>query len=167
MTKYLVIFYSLSGNTGLVAAKIAALLHGDSERILKKEPYEGFLGYMRAATHAVTGHRPPIETPKWSPKDYDLVVIAGPIWMGRIAPPVKSYLDRFQGRFKNIAFCVTHGGSSPAKSFHQMQDLSGTSPVATLSVTAKEVVDRDYDPKVRSFVKTLEAAIESDMQDVV
>lgn len=166
MTKSLVIFYSLSGNTGLVAAKIAALLHGDSERILKKEPYQGFWGYMRAATHAISGHRPAIEAPKWNPKDYDLVVIAGPVWMGRIAPPVQSYLHRFQGRFKRIAFCVTHGGSSPAKSFQQMQDLSGASPVATLSVTAKEVVDRDYDPKVRAFVKTLEAAMASDRQDV-
>jgi flavodoxin len=36
--KSLVVFYSLTGNTSLVASKIAALLDADIERVLEQMP---------------------------------------------------------------------------------------------------------------------------------
>jgi hypothetical protein len=41
----------------------------------------------------------PIQPPKATPHDYDLIVMAAPIWTGRIAPPLQSYLRQFRGDF--------------------------------------------------------------------
>jgi menaquinone-dependent protoporphyrinogen IX oxidase len=164
--KSLVVFYSLTGNTSLVASKIAALLDADIERILEKTPYQGGWGYFKAALHSLTGHKVAIQQPKITPHGYDLVIVAGPIWTGRIAPPVQTFLHQFRKDFRHIAFCVTRNASSPAKGFAHMEALSGTEPAATLALTAKEIAAGHYDRPVRDFVKTLKEALAIRRQDV-
>jgi flavodoxin len=154
--KTLVAFYSLTGNTSLLVSKIAALLHADTDRILTETPYEGGWGYVKAAYHSLTGQKVAIKASGITPQEYDLVVVAGPVWTGRIAPPVRTYLERYRDQFKHIAFCVTQGGTSPGKAFQQMEAHCGTKPVETLSVQAKEVVGGRYDKAVRIFVKQLQ-----------
>ncbi len=164
--KSLVVFYSLTGNTSLVASKIAALLKADTERILCQKPYKGPWGYFKAAYHSLTGRSVPIQASKIAPHDYDLIVVAGPIWAGRIAPPVRSFLHDYRGHSKHMAFCVTYGGSQPDYSFRQMEEFSGIKPVATLSVTAEEITEGHYDLPVRTFVKTLQETLGQAHQDV-
>jgi flavodoxin len=154
--KSLVVFYSLTGNTSLVASKIAAILYADTERIHSLTPYEGGWGYLKAAYHSLSGRCVPIQSPKLKPDDYDLVIVAGPIWTGRIAPPVHTYLRKFHGHFARVAFCITCGGSSPYKSFQQMEAFCGAAPVATLALTAKEIAEGQCDPAVGTFVRRLE-----------
>lgn len=165
--KSLVVFYSLTGNTRLAASKIAAMLDADLEPVLDLGSYKGFWGYMRAGYDSLRDHEASIRPPRTTPHGYDLVVAAGPIWAGRIAPPLRSYLRKFSGDFRNIAFCVTRGGSSPEKALAQMESLSGASPTAKLALTAGEIANgRDGQP-VNDFVETLKEALEkSPMTDV-
>lgn len=120
----LVAFYSLTGNTGLVAARIAAL---------------------RPAGHA--------------PQDYDLVIVAGPVWAGRVAPPVRSYLAAHRGRFRNVAFCLTHGGPAAGDGFRRMEDIAQARPVATLSMQAADIAAGEYDAPVRAFARRLQEGL--------
>lgn len=154
--KTLVAFYSLTGNTSLVASKIAALLHADTDRILTEVPYEGGWGYAKAAYHSLIGRKVAIKASGVTPQDYDLVVVAGPVWSGRIAPPVRTYLANYRGQFRRVAFCVTQGGTSPGKALQQMETISGAKPVETMSVQAKEVVEGRHDKAARTFVKRLQ-----------
>lgn len=163
--KTLVVFYSLTGNTSMLASKIAALLHADTDRILTEVPYEGGWGYVKAACHSLMGQKVAIKASGITPQEYDLVVVAGPVWTGRIAPPVRTYLGRYRDQFKHIAFCVTQGGTSPGNAFRQMEALCGTKPVETLSVQAKEVVGGSYDQAVRIFVKRLQQELAQPQPD--
>jgi hypothetical protein len=65
---------------------------------------------LKAAYHSLSGRSVPIQSPKLKPDDSDLVIVAGPIWTGRIAPPVQTYLRKFHGDFTRVAFCITRGG---------------------------------------------------------
>ncbi len=164
--KSLVVFYSRTGNTSLIASKIAALLHADTERILTRTAYDGSFGFIKGALHSATGRQVPIDPPTHSPDDFDLVVIGGPVWAGHIAPPVQTYLRTFRGHFKRVAFCLTHGGSAAAKSFKQMEAIGGMPPVATLAVTVRDIATGHYDLAVRTFAKTLEQERERSRRDV-
>jgi flavodoxin len=154
--KILVAFYSLTGNTGVLASKTAALLHADTDRILTQIPYEGGWGYVKAAYHSLTGRNVAIKSPGTPPQGYDLVIVAGPVWAGRIAPPILTYLAKYRGQFQRIAFCTTQGGTVPGKAFEQMEAAGGVKPVATLSVQAKEIAEGRYDAAVRAFVTALQ-----------
>ncbi|HEY7644972.1 MAG TPA: hypothetical protein VH858_08035 [Hyphomicrobiales bacterium] len=162
--KSLVVFYSRTGNTSLVASKIAALLNAETERILSRQAYDGPFGFAKAAFHSLTDRDVAIDPTKLTPDSYDLVVVAGPIWAGRIAPPVRTFLRRFRGHFKHAAFCVTHGGSAAATSFHQMETACEIRPLATLAVKAGDIAAGQYDLPVRTFVSTIENELGQDIR---
>ena len=164
--KSLVVFYSRTGNTSLVALKIAGLLHADTERILSQVAYDGFSGYAKAVLHSLAGRNVAIQPPKSSPDGYDLVVIGGPVWAGHMAPPVRTYLREFRGHFKHVAFCLTHGGSAAASSFSQMAAICELRPVATLAVTMRDLARGHHDLAVRTFAKTLEQQLGQGRRDV-
>ncbi len=152
----LVVFYSRTGNTSLVAEKLAALFGADLERILVSGPqYEGRWGFIRAIFQSLTGRMPSIDN-SISPRNYDLIIVGGPIWRGRIAPPVQAYLHRYAGDFKSMAVFVTHGGSSPVLAFQQMEEMSGRGALATLAVTTAQITKGEYDGAVRAFAEMIE-----------
>jgi len=164
----LVVFYSRTGTTSLVAEKVAALLGADTERIIVSgTKYEGAWGFIRGIFQSLTGGMPSINDSSFSPKNYDLIVVGGPIWAGHIAPPVRAYLRQYGQNFKSMAIFVTHGGSAPATALRQMEVISGRTALATLSVTAKQIADGGYDAAVRSFVETVEHARAGEVPKVV
>ena len=55
--KTLVVFYSRTENTARLAQKISTLLAADSDRIVSKASYDGWLGYWRGAFHSLDDTR--------------------------------------------------------------------------------------------------------------
>ena len=52
---------------------------------------------------------------------------------------MRGYLQENRGRFGRIALFVTEGGSGGAKAISEMAELAGSTPVATLELTEKEL----------------------------
>ena len=157
--KTLVIFYSRTGNTALLADKISKLFGGDRDRIICKESYDGWLGYWRGAFHSLNDTKVAIEDAKLSPAKYDLVIVGGPVWGGRIASPVRTYLRQHSSDFRSTAFFVTQGGAWPGISFKQMAAMSGKQPMATLSVSSGRLFRPSGDGAVHAFVDQIKAAL--------
>jgi flavodoxin len=157
--RILVTFYSRTGNTSLVAGKLAGLLNAESSRILSRTAYDGAFGALKAVYHSVSGKSGPLLPSGVMPNNYDLVVIGGPVWAGRIAPPVKRYIETFREQIKDVAFFVTLGGSGAEKALKQMEELSGKAPMATLAVTAKDLAAGRYDAQSRAFAARIEQEI--------
>lgn len=154
--KTLVVFYSRTGNTSLVASKIAALLNADTDRILTPQGYDGSLGFVRGVLHSLGDRRVAIAPPKITPASYDLVVIGGPVWAGRAANPVRTYLRQFGDTFKQVAYFVTLGGASAEKALAHMEIVTGKRPIATLAVTQKDIASGNYDLAARDFARSLQ-----------
>ena len=75
--------------------------------------------------------------------------MGGPVWAGGIACPVRTYLRKHRNHLKNTAYFVTQGGSSPGRSLMQMEDIGGSHPLATLSISSEQFADGSYDKAVR------------------
>jgi hypothetical protein len=56
------------------------------------------------------------------------VIVGGPVWGGRIASPVRTYLRQHGSDFRSTAFFVTQGGAWPGISFKQMAAMNGKQP---------------------------------------
>lgn len=164
--KSLVVFYSLTGVTKSVASKLCDYLHADFEPIECERPYGGGFGYLRAAFHSIVGPDITIRPPKFRPSEYDIVVVGGPIWAGHIAPPVRAYLQQYQGQFKNAAHFVTHGGSSPARALKQMETSGRQWPIATIAIREKHVVEEHYELPVKQFAEKLQKELGQNHQHV-
>jgi len=142
----LVAFYSMSGNTRRIANEIRNATGADIEEIEEIKPRKGMGGTVRALVDSVTRRTPPILVADHNPADYDLVIIGGPVWAGRLASPVRTYAKRYGAQAPHVAFFCTEGGRGAESAFADLQQLCQRAPDATL------VVDAEHLPQVEHHV---------------
>jgi flavodoxin len=148
--KALVVHYSRTGNTEKVAREIAEALGADTETIIDQKNRKGPIGWLSAGKDSTRKIPAQIEEPKKDPSAYDLVVIGTPVWAWTVSAPVRAYLNRFSGKFTQVAFFLTHGGN-PDRTFDEMAAAAGKQPKATLALHEKEIGSGEYIQKVKEF----------------
>lgn len=158
--RILIVHYSLTGTTRRLAQAVADSLGADAEEIVDKKNRRGLFGFLGAGRDALTRRLTPIGEPERNPADYDLVAIGTPVWAGRMASPVRSYLDRQRGRLKATAFFCTSGGADEREAlFADMAAVCGVDPAAVLSVTDAEEKRGVEWEKVRVFEDAVLSAL--------
>ena len=150
----LVVYYSRKGHTAELAGQIARELGADTEEIVDRKQRGGPLGWMSAGRESMKDVPAEIEEPKRDPAGYELVVIGGPVWAGKIATPARSYMRKFTGKLPETAFFTTSAGENES-TFEHMASLAGKAPKATLSVRNKEQKAGAHAAKVQEFVGKL------------
>lgn len=148
--KSLIAYYSRTNITKKLAENIANEIDADIDEITPKVNYQGKMGYARGGKHAIQEKIVDLEGLKFDPSEYDMVYVGGPIWAGKAANPVISYLKQNEGKFNNVKFFLTAGGSGFEGGFSQMEKYS-KKPLKTLALTTKEVKKDDYD--LSSFIE--------------
>jgi flavodoxin len=152
--KALVVHYSRTGNTEKVAAELANALAADTEAIVDRKGRKGALGYLAAGKDTTRKIPAQIDDPKKDPSRYDLVVIGTPVWVYTVSTPVLAYLQKYAGRFPEVAFFLTHGGNFE-KTFEDMATAAGRQPKATLAVFEKDLRKGAHVRQVKEFVAKL------------
>ena len=160
----LIVFYSRSGHTRLLAQELATRCSADLEEIREVNSREGFFGYCRSALQVLIGELPPILKLVKNPSDYDIVIIGTPVWMQRPAPPVLTFLTQNAAVLKRVAFFCTLGGSGDRRTFKEMGRRCGKQPLGTLTVTEKELPTALHATQLSDFVARIpHAAIKESM----
>ncbi|MBQ6100214.1 MAG: flavodoxin [Methanobrevibacter sp.] len=143
--KSLVAYYSRTNITKKLAEEIAGKLNADVEEIKPKVNYQGKLGYARGGKHAIQEKIIDLEPLNYDPKDYDMVYLGAPVWAGKSANPLISYIKQNEGKFENVKFFVTAGSSGFDSTFAQLEEKVGIKPQKTLALTTKEVKKNEFD----------------------
>lgn len=164
--KTLVVYFTNSGNTKLVAESLAARLKADVEDIRERRPRpvlqvpkegekpEGS-AVMKAAMGAALGLSSSIENTHLDPSVYDLVVVGGPIWAGAIAPAVRAYLKKHRKAFRRVAYFCTGERPEKGKALRQMEGAGKHPSVATMTVSAEEIRAGNFDTRLSEFAARL------------
>ncbi len=152
--KILVVCYSRDGATEIVARRIAEALEADLDVIGEPTARAGVLGYLRSAIEAVARGVPTITTRK-NPRDYDLVVVGTPVWVGTMSSPVRSYLLAHAGEFRNAAFFAVMGGRGGDETVREMHLASRVFSALSYTFTRHEVVNEHYLGRCAQFIRGL------------
>lgn len=111
--KVLVLFYSQTNNTKMVAAEIANRLDADIEAIEAVNPYDGDFDatIQRCLQERQDGVLPEIRPLTSDLSKYDVIFIGYPVWFGTYAPPVITFLNNvdLSGK-KLVPFCTFGSG---------------------------------------------------------
>lgn len=150
--KTLLVYYSWTGNTRKLAQKITSKLKCDVEEIYEKGKRKGKLNYMVGGFQAMLGMKSRIEKPKRNPSDYDLVLVGGPVWAGRITPAIRAYLSE-AGEVKQYALFFSMGGEDFSEAVKNTAKIFGKEPIATLAVKESQMSKTDISP----FLEKLKA----------
>ena len=92
-----VVYYSLEGNTRAAAERLAKRLGAKLVEVktTKAYPTKGLRKFLVGGKDSMAGPTPPIEPVDLDPSAYDLVVLALPMWAGKAAAPMNTFI---QGR---------------------------------------------------------------------
>lgn len=116
----LVSYYSLEGNCHEVGELMARVLGGDCLEITpvrEEVSRKGFLRYLKGGMGSMLKSTPEICSLERNPRDYDLVIVGGPVWAWNIAPPLRTFLSGQDWTGMRVGvFCMHRGGKGVALS---------------------------------------------------
>jgi flavodoxin len=122
MSETVVVFYSRTGKTRMVAGKLASLLRADLEEITEAKNRSGVMGFLGGA-FATLFRRSTTLTSKHSIDDRSVVVLGMPVWADSPPPAIAQYVGAvdLSGR-RVLAFC-THGGGGGKGTFRKLSEM--------------------------------------------
>lgn len=159
--KTLVVYYSLSGNTKRVAEYLKEKMKANLLEVkpVKEFPNKGFKKFFWGGKSAVMKETPKLEKYSFNPDKYDLIVIASPIWAGRITPPIRTFIvdNKEKLKTKKIAAIVSSGGGESPKTFPKLKELleidSFVDTIGVVDLNNKKSVDNKKN--IENFIKNI------------
>jgi flavodoxin len=158
MPRYLVVYYSWTGNTEKVAKLIAEKLSADIERINEVEPRGGAFAFPAALVASVLKRSAPILPPTKSAADYDVVILGCPVWASNMATPMRTYIMRESTAIKQIGLFCTLGGSGGKVALARMAALSGRTSMADLIVNRSTLASGAWRGLTEDFTRQVQTS---------
>jgi len=112
MAKSLVVYYSLTGNTRLVAEEIANSIKAD---LLEIKPVneinpKGSLKFVWGGYQATMKKKPDLKPYEINPEEYDIIFIGTPVWAWTLTPPIRSFIGKHDLSNKKLALFMSAAG---------------------------------------------------------
>ena len=123
MEKVLVVYYSLTGNTKMIAESIVEAINSDVLELkpVKELDAESGMKYFWGGFQATMKKKPKLKEFNIDPLDYDLIILGTPVWAWTFSPPIRSFLTKYDLSNKNVALWVCAQGSG-VKAMNQFKD---------------------------------------------
>lgn len=157
--KNLVVYYSLEGNTKLIAEFIAKEIGADIIELKPKKefPSSGFRKYVWGGKSVIFKQKPELMNKETDISKYDNIFLGTPVWAGTYAAPFNTFLDISTINNKNIALFACHGGGGSEKCFSNFKkELSENIFIGDIELVdpLKKETDSSLD-KVKKWLQTL------------
>lgn len=139
-----VISYSLTGNNQALAESVAKEL--SAEHIKIKEVKSRTMGAI--VMDVIFNKIPQVQPMPDNIKECDLIVLFGPVWMGKVATPLRSYLKHLKAHPSRYAFVSISGGadgSNPGLA-GELKKRTGKDPAVLLDLHITELLPSSPKP---------------------
>lgn len=126
----LFVYYSFEGNCRALSRAMSGAVGGIPAELAPVKddmPRGGFLKYFLGGMRALLKETPEIQPLGVNVAPDSLVVVGGPVWFGRMAPPVRTFLENFDWPGKKAAVFAMHRGGkgSAAKDMAEIVTRKG------------------------------------------
>lgn len=133
--KSIIIYYSLEGNTKLIASLIKENTGADIVQLqpVKEVPKSGFMKYFWGGKSVVFNEQPELLNPPVDLSEYDTLYIGSPVWNASYAPPLTTFFTTNPIKNKNVYLFGCHGGGGTKKFDQKLTELlQGNTIVSTI-----------------------------------
>ena len=158
MDKILIVYYSRTGTTRMVAEKLAKLLEADIEEIRERKERAGALGFLVGIKDSILD-KPAELISTHTIEGRDIIIIGMPVWADAPPPAVRAFVRQYDLTGKKIfAFC-THRGSGGDKTFAKLADMLPEKLVGTLALKSPQR-DPQLEEKLKQWVEQIRSLVE-------
>jgi len=155
--KVLVVYYSRTGHTQMVAEKLAKKFGADVEQLIDRHKRTGLFGISSASKDAVAKKTTVIDPLKHNPKDYDIILIGGPSWFGNVTPAVRTFIiqnDLSGKRIGLFGMCHLTGVEHAIEEAADLISKDKKNP--TMPLRESELKEEVLTKKIDSFYKAIQ-----------
>lgn len=154
MARVLVVCYSYTG-TARRAAELLCSHHGWALGEVRDPAPRGTL---RCVLDSLLRRRPAIRYEGPAPHGFDTVVLVAPIWMYRLAAPMRSFVAHHRDQLPRVAVLVTMNAGGATNAFTEVAHLLGHWPVACAGFLQREIEDGSGTTRLLDVGDALDAA---------
>lgn len=158
--RVLVVSYSPDNAGKTLAKNIAKPFGADVEVLVDKKKRSGCCGYFIAGKDASFGALTEIDSIKYDPSKYDMVIIGTPIWAWDMSPAVRTYITQNRDKLKNVSFYTFSGATGPDKIVKKLEELSKVESQSSTGFTVDDFKDKSrYSKILISFIDSVSSKL--------
>jgi flavodoxin len=150
--KTLIVYYSKTGTTKILAEKLSHELKADIEELIDKKKRTGIFGWLSGGRDGMKKIATELAPMKKDPSKYDMVLIGGPLWgFKSVAPATRTFLLQNRDKIKKAAFFMTKGNSACETAFDDLKEVFGKTAAGTLEIRQKEINSDAAVKRIKAF----------------
>ncbi|AZT89204.1 flavodoxin family protein [Caldicellulosiruptor changbaiensis] len=153
--RFLIVFYSLTGNSRKVAQALSKVLRCEIVEIKESSSRKSIFGFLRSGYEAITKKIVPIEDIDKDFSKYDHVIVVSPIWAGNLPSPVRSFLKRYLVFIKNISFIFTLASEKEVDVINVFEKDFGKKSLYCMSISKKKIQSQEFEKAVNEFAQKI------------
>ena len=156
MQPVLVVAYSYTGTSRQLARWLCAEMEWDFGEVRDTRPRAGGQGTLRCVLDSLLRRHPAITYDGPDPAGYATVVLVAPIWMYRLAGPMRSFVAAHTASLPRVGVINTMGAAGAVDAVAEIASLLGRPPVVSIAFTAAEVDAGQFPTRLREFAASLQ-----------
>jgi hypothetical protein len=156
MDTILVVCYSYTGVTRRLAQLLCSQRGWPLGEIFDTQPRAGNAGTWRCVLDSLLRRKPEIRYEGPDPADFRTVVLMSPIWMYRLAGPMRSFVHQHQDALQRVAVISTMGSAGASNAVREIADRLGALPVCASAFTQQEIEDGSGTGRLLEFADRLQ-----------
>ena len=158
MSTILVVFYSHTGTGRRLARALCMQQDWPIGEVTDRHPRIGMWGSLRCVLDSLFHRRPAIDYHGPRPDGVGTVVLVAPIWAGRLAGPMRSFVASRHDTLPRVALISVMGGHGASDAAGEVGRLLCRDPPMHAAVTTLEVNQGTALARLRAFTDALKAA---------
>ena len=156
--KRLVVYYSLDGNTRLVARKIAQISDADLLELepAREVPRGNFMKFFWGGRQVMMKDKPSLKPLHKNPNEYDMIFIGTPVWAWSYTPALATFFDETGLNRKKIALFCCHAGGMGGAFENMAKQLKGNDILGTIDfVEPLKQEKKKIEEEITSWAKAI------------
>jgi flavodoxin len=144
--KPLVVFYSRTGKTKIVANALAKRFACDIEEIQSTEDRTGILGAFTCVLDQLLDRDDNVLPYNKDLSNYNPIIIATPIWLGKLSSPIRTFIKQTGLKDKEVYLALTFNGrltEEKEKLIIESLAAQGITPQGIYKIITKEKTEED------------------------
>lgn len=160
MSQVLVVSYSHTGTCRRLAQLLCSQQGWPLAEIEDARPRAGAWGTLRCVLDSLLRRQPAIRYDGPRAERFDAVVLVSPIWVYRMAGPMRTFIAHNAQRLRNVSVISVMGSKGAPNAVAEVGALLDRSPMFTSAFLTREVDDGSCAARLQAFGNALRAAQE-------
>ena len=162
MSKTLIVYYSLTGNTQFIAETLMESIEADVLELkpIKELKADSGTRFMWGGYQSTMKKKPKLIEFDINPLKYDLIILGTPVWAWNISPPMRSFLSKFDLTGKKVALWMCHAGDG-VKAMERFKEVLKDANIVE-NISFQEPLKKDSDENKEKAIAWIKSVVQEE-----